>query len=391
MMNESQAFILEYLQKSDLNIEKAANLYLNQDDNDHNHNKPILKPFKIQSPINNRIIHKYSRNNQHKIQSPNVIQNYFKPKNINIDNKENNMINSNINDNTDPVPILMNLHKLSPKEPMITISPSTIIDDHEDEENTSNSSLSPILSQINAKQESNLLIDSKTISKSPLSPNSNNKNIKNEDSSISDIESPYFLRSSSKSNDSSTSSPSDIQQSFKQRNKIKRKRKRNKYETTDSRRRSPRILKMRGLCQNDTESDFNYDGSEEFDEESVSLSPINKKRKIDHNIESIRKYDESEALSMIMNILKDKPLGMKRYQLLAKLQKDNNDIKWSESFAIKVGEFNVFVKKHEKLSIFNESERNFGIMTFQRAEEMLKYKHQLYESDDDTNYCSCHI
>ena len=98
-------------------------------------------------------------------------------------------------------------------------------------------------------------------------------------------------------------------------------------------------------------------------------------------------YTEHKAIEMIINILNNNPMGLKRYQLLAELQRKNKKTKWSESFGVNIGEFNDFVKSHKKLKILDPFERNFGIITKQRYSEMMRYRHQLYESTDDE--CEC--
>ena len=269
---------------------------------------------------------------------------------------------------------------------------------------TPESSQNYISSQVGTKNkfDHNLLIGPETqICKNPLTPNvvdndDNDQPQTHHLSSISDTDSSYLPRSSCTSFDFRSYSPtSNVPEMEKEKENLtqnanqnrrrsqrRRKRTRIEYENDNNnylrRRKSARILRIREQNKQDTD----YDGSEEYDEELLLDSSPNKKR---------RKYDESEASSMIMDILNNKPEGMRRYQLLVQLQRDNNDIKWSESFAYKIGEFNEFVKKHKKLSIFKENERNFGIMTSKRYMTMLTYRHQLYESDDDSSNCCCHI
>ena len=402
MINESQSLILDYLQKCDLNVEKAANLFLNQQ-------QP--QPLQVQrssaltkrDQIINTSLYKDDQYHKH----DNVLQSYFKSQN-----------HQKHDGNQNPIQIPINIHNLL-SNTNTSISPSTII--NEDDQNdisltktmisTPESSQNHISSQITKKNkfDHNLLIGPETkLCNNPLTPNLNydkNKNAFHVDdddnghpqtphlSSTSDTDLAYSPQSICRSFDfrsySSTSNLSETEKEKenltenanqnRRRSQRKRKRTRNEYENDNKniRRRSPRILRIRE--QNKQDSD--YDGSEEYDEELSLTSSPNKKRK----------YDESEALSMIMDILNDKPEGMRRYQLLVQLQRDNNDIKWSESFAHKIGEFNEFVKKHEKLSIFKENERNFGVMTSKRYMTMLTYRHQLYESDDDSSNCCCHI
>eukprot|EP01084_Bolivina_argentea_P147057 257349_1 len=112
-----------------------------------------------------------------------------------------------------------------------------------------------------------------------------------------------------------------------------------------------------------------------------------KKRKLNPNTIISDTYDEDKATSMILSILKESPSGIRRYQLLVQLQRHNEGIKWSDSFQENVGEFNDFVKRHDLLKIYDINNqlgiysRNFGIMTSEKYLTIMRYRHNLYESD----------
>lgn len=90
------------------------------------------------------------------------------------------------------------------------------------------------------------------------------------------------------------------------------------------------------------------------------------------------KWTEDEAMSLIMDILKEYPFGTTRYKLMNEIQRRNDGVKWTKSYGQTVGELNDFLKR--------------SVMTAERMRMMLRYRHCLYESDSDTDCdCGCNV
>ena len=100
------------------------------------------------------------------------------------------------------------------------------------------------------------------------------------------------------------------------------------------------------------------------------------------------KWNEQEATTLIEDILEEYPDGLSRYKLLAQIQRRNGGEKWSVSYGPVIGEFNDFIKCSDKFHCFDVEKRNFSVMTTDRMQTILRCRHNLYESDSDTE-CHC--
>eukprot|EP01084_Bolivina_argentea_P285041 488723_1 len=297
--------LLEYLLKSDLNPQRAADLYFNE----YNKNNKYL--FNPTLPIH-----------------PNLFL---------LNNNNNNNNNNNIS-----LESPSNISTIT----TTTISPSTIIDENDTK------SIDNFSEQLIQNDNKQIQFDTiPSISTSPFSIISNN-NTKNQ-----------------------------IKNSNSNSRKRQRKRKR-----SDFKRRSPRIIEQKMKCLIDSDCEMD-------NEVEIIYTPPYKKRKNKKN--KIVKYDFNEATNMTIEILNEYSNEiMGRYQLLTKLQQKNNGKKWSESFQQNVGEFNEFLRKNDKLITFaiklkgGINSRNFGVRTAKKNMEIMRNRHNLYESDSDQD-CIC--